>query len=291
MLARIPNAPRTGIPPWLLAVAAMAMIQLGNALSVHLIAGVGPAGASWMRMMFGAVFLLLIARPNLRSVRRADVPLLIALGVVTGYMTASFLAAVERLPLGTAVAIEFLGPLTVAGMMSKRRSALVWPALALVGVVLLAEPWSGSADLVGIGFALLSGVCWGLYIVLTQRVGDRFSGISGLAITIPIAAIATMPVGLPQVVMGDLTWQLILLAAGVSLLAPVVSFGLEMLALKRMTPSAFGTLMAVEPGIGVIIGFLVLAQAPVLMQVLGILLVVIAGAAAQRGGRRDIDTT
>ncbi|MBC9944117.1 EamA family transporter [Leucobacter sp. cx-328] len=268
----------------------MAMIQLGNALSVHLIAGVGPAGASWMRMMFGAVFLLLIARPNLRLVRKADVPLLIALGVVTGYMTAAFLAAVERLPLGTAVAIEFLGPLTVAGVMSKRRSALVWPALALVGVVLLAEPWSGSADLVGIGFALLSGVCWGLYIVLTQRVGDRFSGISGLAITIPIAAIATMPVGLPQVVMGDLTWQLILLAAGVSLLAPVISFGLEMLALKRMTPTAFGTLMAIEPGIGVVIGFLVLAQAPVLMQVLGILLVVIAGAAAQRGGRREIDT-
>ncbi|MER7795960.1 EamA family transporter [Microbacterium sp. NPDC096154] len=201
-------------------------------------------------------------------------------------MTTFFLAAVERIPLGTAVAIEFLGPLTVAGVMSRSRRALVWPLLALMGVVLLTEPWHGEVDLAGVGFALLAAACWGSYNVLMQRVGDRFSGISGLSLTIPVAALATLPVGLPQVIGGDFSWGVLLAAAGIALTAPVIAFGLEMLALRRMTHTAFGTLLSIEPAFGVLIGLLILHQAPTLLQVGGIALVVIAGAAAQRDGRR-----
>lgn len=280
----------TRIPPWTMAVAAMLSVQLSNALSVSVIGQVGPAGTAWLRMCFGVLFLWLIARPAIRSLRRRDIPALLALGVVTGFMTTFFLAAVERIPLGTSVAIEFLGPLTVAGLMSKQRKALVWPALAFIGVVLLTEPWSGSIDLPGVGFALAAGACWALYNLLTQHVGDRFSGISGLSLTIPAAALATLPLGLPQVLHGEFTWWVLPAAAGIGLITPVIAFGLEMLALRRMTHTAFGTLLSIEPAFGILIGLLVLAQAPTVLQVVGIAIVVAAGAAAQRGGERDTAT-
>lgn len=275
------------IPPWTMAVAAMLTVQLSNALSVPVIEQVGSAGAAWLRMCFGAVFLWLIARPSIRSLRRKDIPALIALGVVTGFMTLFFLSALARIPLGTVVAIEFLGPLTVAALTGRRRSALVCPLLALAGVILLTEPWEGTMDLAGVGFALAAGTCWGLYNLLTQHVGDRFAGISGLALTIPVAAIATLSFGLPQVLDGELTWWVLPAAAGIALLTPVIAFGLEMLALRRMTQTAFGTLLSIEPAFGALIGLVVLAQAPTLLQVVGIVIVIIAGAAAQRGGRRE----
>ncbi len=281
-----PKLASARVPAWSMAITAMLMIQVSNALSVGLIDAIGPAGTAWLRMCFGAVFLIVIARPSLRSIRRADVPKLIALGVVTGFMTASFLGAVERIPLGTAVAIEFLGPLTVAALAGKHRRALIWPALALIGVVLLTEPWEGRIDLVGVGFALTAALCWALYNVLTQHVGDRFSGISGLALTIPIASLAIAPFGIPQAIGGELTWWIVAAAAGIALITPVISFGLEMLALRRMTHHAFGTLLSIEPAFGVLTGIVVLSQTPSPMQILGIALVVIAGASAQRGGAR-----
>lgn len=275
------------IPPWSLAVAAMLLIQLSNALSVTVIEQVGAGGTAWLRMCFGAVLLLAIVRPKLRSIRAKDLPALLVLGLVTGFMTTFFLMAVERIPLGTAVAIEFLGPLAVAAITNKKRSAYAWPALALIGVVLLTEPWRGEVDLAGVTFALLAGVCWGLYNVFTQFVGDRYAGISGLALTIPIAAVFTTAVGLPQVLGGNPELWVILLAAGIALITPVISFALEMLALRRMTHTAFGTLLSIEPAFGVVMGILVLSQAPSVLQLAGIAIVVFAGAAAQRGGRRD----
>ncbi|WP_343029905.1 EamA family transporter [Kocuria coralli] len=280
-----------GVPPWSMAVAAMLAVQLSNALSVPVIEQVGAGATAWLRMCFGAVFLWMIARPALRSLRGKDIPALIALGVVTGFMTTFFLAAVERIPLGTAVAIEFLGPLTVAGLMSKHHNALVWPLLALVGVVLLTEPWHGRIDLAGVGFALAAGTCWGLYNLLTQHVGDRFSGISGLSLTIPVASLATLPVGLPQVIGGEFSWWVLAVAAGIALITPVIAFGLEMLALRRMTHTAFGTLLSIEPAFGILIGLLVLSQQPTLMQLAGIGLVIVAGTAAQRGSKRPVSPT
>ena len=173
-------------------------MQLGSALSIGLIDQVGAAGTAWLRLVMGALIFLAISRPPIKKIRKQDVPVLIGLGVTTGIMTMAFLAAIENIPLGTSVAIEFLGPLTVASFTSKKARLLIWPALALIGVVLLTEPWNGEINLLGIGFALLSGVAWGTYIVLTQRVGDRFDGISGLSITIPIAAIVSAFIGVPQ---------------------------------------------------------------------------------------------
>jgi inner membrane transporter RhtA len=234
----------------------------------------------------GAVIFLVLARPPLRQVRRQDVPALVGLGVTTGLVTIAFLAAIERIPLGTAVAIEFLGPLTVGALRAHSRRALTWPALALLGVCLLTEPWHGHLNPAGTGFAALAALGWATYIVVTQRIGDRFSGLGGLSITVPIAALTAATIGIPQAA-GHITPGNLATAAGLSLLLPVLPFALEMLALRRMTTTAFGTLMALEPAIGVVLGLLVLHQKPAAIHVAGIILVVCGGAAAQRRGKRD----
>jgi len=277
-----------GLPPWSLTVVAMLSAQLGAALSMDIIGTVGPAGAAWLRLSFGGLMFLAVARPRFRDIARRDYPALLALGVATGVMSTAFMFAIERIPLGTCVAIEFLGPLTVAAVQSGTRRALLWPTLALVGVVLLTEPWQGSVDAVGIGFAVLGAVSWGSYIVLTQHVGDRFEGITGLAVTIPIAALIAAVVGIPESI-GHISLGVIVASLVLALLFPVATFALEMLALSRMTHTAFGTLMALEPGIGLALGLIVLHQKPTFIQLIGILLVVVSGAAAQRGGLREPD--
>lgn len=274
------------LPPWTLAIAAMLAAQLSAALSVNVIAIAGAAGTAWLRLTAGALIFIAVVRPPLRDVRRQDLPALIGLGIASGWMGVMFLAAIDRIPLGTCVAIEFLGPLTVAAVRSHSKRGLVWPLLALAGVLLLTEPWKGTIDVVGVGFALGAAVGWAAYIVLTQSVGDRFSGVRGLALTVPIAAVATATVGIPQAA-GHLTLGVVAACVGLALLFPIITFALEMLALRGMTHSAFGTLMALEPACAVGMGLLVLHQKPSVLQAAGILLVIAAGAGAQRGGRRD----
>ena len=272
-----------------MALLAMLSVQTGSALSVGLIEQVGAGGTAWLRLTMGAFVFVVLVRPSPQSLRRTDVPVLVALGVATGLMTLAFLSAIERIDLGTAVAIEFLGPLTVAALRSGSRRGLVLPLVALAGVLLLTEPWHGEVDPLGLGFAALGAAGWASYIVLTQHVGDRLTGVDGLAFTIPVAAATAAVVGLPQA-LGHLTPGVLVTALGLALLLPCLPFALEMIALRRMTPLAFGTLMALEPAIGVLLGLVVLGQRPGPWQALGVVLVVGAGAAAQRGGGRDRPT-
>ncbi|MGO1497923.1 EamA family transporter [Agrococcus casei] len=277
-----------GLPPWSLGVGSMLSIQLSLSLSVGIIEIVGPAGLAWLRLVISSMLFLLIARPTLRwlrSIRRGDVLPVLGLGIATAVMMVGFMGAIERIPLGTAVAIEFLGPLTVAAVRSGGGRLLVWPILALGGVVLLTEPWVGATDPLGILYAACAGTGWGAYVLLTQKVGDRFGGISGLVLTIPIAAVVVTPFGLPQA-MNGLTPMVLLGIAGLAVLAPTLPFILEMLALRRMTQTAFGTLMALEPAFGVLLGLIVLHQMPSWVQAIGVCIVVVAGAGAQLKGKR-----
>ena len=278
------------IPPWVLTIAAMFSIQLGSALSAGMMTTLGPIGTAWLRLTMGALILLVLARPPLRTLRLSDIPAVVGLGIATGLMSVTFLAAMERLPMGTAVAIEFLGPLSVAAIRGRGARSLVLPGTALAGVLLLTEPWLGSVDLIRVGYAGLGAVGWASYILLTQRVGDRFNGIGALALTIPIAAAAVAPFGVPQA-LGSISWNVIGVAAGLALLIPVLPYIMEMTALRQMNHTAFGTLMALEPAIGLLLGAIVLQQLPSPLQLLGLLLVVAAGAAAQRGGQRSPHTS
>jgi inner membrane transporter RhtA len=271
-------------PAWSLAVAAIVIVQLGVALSPQLIDMVGAAGTGWLRLTAGGLMLIAIARPKLRNYSREDLRIALLLGVITGVMMVAFLGALDRLPLGTTVAIEFLGPLTVAAFRAHRRSALIWPMLALVGVVALTEPWIGETDMLGVALALIAGADWGSYILLTQSVGDRFSGLDGLAITIPIAAVTAAIPGIPQA-WGHITLGALALAVGLAVIAPVIPFALEVAALRRLSAATFGTLMALEPAVGTLWGAILLSQFPNGLQIAGIALVVVAGIGAERAGR------
>ena len=279
-------SPIDRVPPWTLAVVAMISIQMGSALSMSLFDRIGPAGTAWLRLALGAIVLWVLVRPRWRVITRQNLPGLLGLGIATGVMTSAFLSALERIPLGTTVSIEFLGPLTVAAIAGRSVKAALWPAVALIGVVLLTEPWSGAVEWVGVGFALLAAAGWASYIVLTQHVGDRFSGIQGLALATPVAALTAAFVGVPQA-WGQITLEVILWGVVLAILTPVFPFALEMLALKRMNQRAFGTLMAVEPAIAAGIGALVLLQIPDVLHAVGIALVIVAGVATQRQAERS----
>jgi len=207
---------------------------------------------------------------------------------VTAGLTLLFMAAVARLPLGTASALEFLGPLGVAVARARGRARL-WPLPAAVGVVLLTEPWLGRIDLLGVGFALAAAACWAGYILLTQRVGDEVSGLRGLAVAMAVAclvATAVVGIGSAGAVFAHVDVGLVAFGLGLAILLPVVPFSLEMLALRRLTTAAFGTLMSLEPAIALLIGLVALHQVPGTAAVVGIAFVVAAGIGAERSGAR-----
>lgn len=268
-----------------MALASMLCVQLGLATSVGLIDALGPAGTAWLRLAWAAVLLVLIVRPRPSTFSRESLVAGALLGVATGGVTLFFMAAVTRIPLGTASAIEFLGPLGVA-VVRTRGLARAWAVVAAAGVVCLTQPWTGAADPAGVAFALAAAACWAAYILLTQKVGDTVGGIGGLAISMPVAAlVATVVAG--GGLAAHLTPELVLAGLGLAILLPVVPFTLELLALRRLTTGSFGTLMALEPAIALVIGFLLLRQAPNLLAVLGIAMVVTAGIGAERGGGRE----
>src|SRR5512144_1673314 len=182
----------------LFALCSIFIVQIGAAASTAMFARIGPAGTAWLRLCWAALIFVAVARPRLANFRQRDMAAAVLLGVVSGGMTLTFLVAINRIPLATAVAIEFLGPLGVAVLRRASRWGLVWPPLAFAGVLLVTQPWAGLIDTVGIAFALAAGICWGSYILLTQKIGQWFHGVAGLAVSMPAAALATTPLGVLQ---------------------------------------------------------------------------------------------
>ncbi|MCV7343247.1 EamA family transporter [Mycolicibacterium rhodesiae] len=272
-----------------LAVAAMVCVQLGLAVAIGLIGQIGAEGAAWLRVAWAGVLLLALVRPRPSAFSRATLGICVLLGLVTALTTMLFMAALARIPMGTASALEFLGPLAVAVISGHGRGRWVWPALAAVGVAALTQPAQGAIDLVGVGFALGAAGCWAAYILLTQRVGDRVSGLQSLGVSMPVAAV-TITAAVGWAVLPRMTPHMILIGLGLALLLPIAPFVLELLALRRLNTAAFGTLMSLEPALALVIGFLVVHQVPNSWAILGVGFVVAAGIGAARAGTRDTPT-
>jgi inner membrane transporter RhtA len=224
-----------------------------------------------------------VVRPQLRQFTRRDLLACAVLGTVTAALMLLFLLAIARIPLATASALEFLGPLgvSICGPGAARRR---WAIPAAAGVALLTQPWHGGADPAGMALALAAAACWAAYILLTQDVGDRVTGLSGLAISMPVAGAVALAAAGPA--LSRVTWPLAAIMLALAVLHPVVPFTLEFLALQRLTASAFGTLMALEPAIALLAGLLILRQVPRPASDAGLILVVIAGIGATRTGAR-----
>ncbi|MDH6114578.1 inner membrane transporter RhtA [Kitasatospora sp. MAP12-15] len=291
-----PAAPRPAARPRLtgaqggalMAMGAMSSVQLGLALSVPLFAQLGAVGTAGLRLAWAGVLVLLLVRPRPRDFARRDLLACALLGLVTAGMVMLFMLSAARIPLGTASALEFLGPLSIS-LLRPGGGRKHWAALAAAGVVLLTEPWHGGIDPAGLGFALGAAVCWAGYILLTQRVGDQVTGLKGLAVSLPVAGVVATLVAAPSE-LGRATWPLVFVMLGLAALSTVLPFTLEFLALRRLTAGAFGTLMSLEPAIALVMGVLVLGQVPGPAPAAGVVLVVIAGAGATRTGGREAET-
>lgn len=253
----------------------MASVQLGAALSQPLFATLGPAGTAWLRLTWAALALLLIARPRLRGRPVRDVGAALALGVVSAGMTVFFFEAIARIPLGVATTVDFLGPLAVAVAASRRRRDLGWAGCAAAGVVLISGVTGAGLNLVGLGSAALAALCWAGYILLTKRIGARFDGVEGLAISLTVAAVVIAPIGLPRVA-AEISPSALVATAGLAFLLPVLPYVLELRALRRLDTRTFSVLMSLEPAMAALIGLGVLAQALSVHQSVGIALVIVA---------------
>jgi len=275
-------APLAGGP---LVVASMLCSQLGLAASVGLVGHLGSMGVGWLRLAGAGTVLAAYSRPKVSLLARADLAAGVALGVVTAGLTLFYMAALARLPMATAASLEFLGPLSLAVVASRGGNRL-WPALAAIGVTLITRPWHGGANPTGVAFALAAAACWAAYILLTRRVGDRMAGIEGLALSIPVAAVAATAATavVAPATIGRLTWPLVGLGLAASILLPLVPFALEMMALRQLSTASFGTLMSLEPALGLVIGLVFLRQVPALTAAIGVGFVVAAGVGAERHG-------
>jgi inner membrane transporter RhtA len=270
------------LPPVGVLLCGIVSIQFGAALAATLFDDLGPAGTSILRLGFAAVILIALWRPRVRGRDPRALRLVALFGLALGFMNLTFYEALDRIPLGVAVTIEFAGPLGVAVCLSRRRLDLVWAALAAVGIVLLANPFGESVDGLGLAFALAAAAFWGAYILLAQRAGRWFSGSDGVALAMVVAALVPL---VPGVVQGGgdlLRPEFLAIGAGIALLSSVVPYSLETEALRRLPAHVFGVLMSLEPGVAAVAGFIVLGQDLGAAELLAIALVVTASAGATR---------
>ena len=274
----------TGI---LLCFGSMSSIQFGSAFSATAIDAYGPSTTTFLRLVMAAAILALIVRPPMRSYSRDQWKSAMMLGATMAAMTLCFFAAIHRIPLGLAVAIEFLGPLAVATWSLGAGWRLIWPGAAFVGVVLLSHDGAGwVGDPVGMLFACGAGVGWGTYIILMKKTGAAFKGLEGLSMSLIFAAIVAAPFGLPRAAEA-MSPEGLGMMLGLALLVPLLPYALEMIALRRMPTAAFGILMSLEPALGALAGFLVLGQPMTPLQMLGTGLVVAASAGVTSGGNSE----
>ncbi|GAC1358156.1 MAG: EamA family transporter [Ktedonobacteraceae bacterium] len=266
----------SALPPPVIVLLAIISVQVGAALAKGLFQTIGSSGTVFLRVGFGALIFLLLWRPRIRGYTRADYMLLVLFGLTIACMNAAFYAAIARIPLGIAVTLEFVGPLGVSVFASRKRRDFLWAGLAAGGVVLLAPFGNTTIDPLGVVLALLAGSCWAAYILLNVRVGRTFAGGSGLALSMSVAALVMLPLGIWNGGVALLNPRILLLGVGVAILSTVIPFSLELEALRRLPARVFGVLMSLEPAIAALVGFVVLRETTGLRALIALALIVIA---------------
>ncbi|HEV2727432.1 MAG TPA: EamA family transporter [Solirubrobacterales bacterium] len=283
MATTTPTTAPTGISARgaaLLTLGSIVSVQAGAALATTLFDEIGSAGAVLLRALFGALVLVALTRgAPLRHWPHRDVVLL---GVSVATVNLLFYAALERLPLGITVTLEFVGPLGVAVFGSRRPRDLVWVLLAATGIVLLSDGGSGDIDPLGVALALGAGFCWAAYIVQSARVGRLGPGAGGATMAAVISAVLVAPFGIAQGGGEILDPSILAVGAAVGVLSTAIPYVAEIEALRRLPQAVFGVMMSLEPAVAAAIGFFALSQGLAPVEVVAIGLVVVASAGALR---------
>ena len=269
-------------PIWLVLVGILS-VQFGAAVAKTLFDEVSPTTLVWLRLVTSALVLLAIARPALRGRSRQDWLVVVGFGLALGLMNWAIYQSFARIPIGLAVTIEFVGPLTLAVLGSRRRTDLLWVGLAGLGVLLLGvQP--GDLNWAGVGFALLAAAAWASYILLSAGTGARWPGVDGLALASVVATLLLTPLTLGRYA-GQLDkGRILLLGALVGLLSSVIPYTCELVALRSLRPAVFGIMMSLEPAAAALAGLVVVGEVLGPLQLLAMGCVVVASVGATRSG-------
>ena len=263
-----------------LVLVSIACVQLGSVVGKSTFDRADPASVTLGRLAIAAVVLLLIARPNLRGFTGRTWLWMLLFGGTMAGMNLTFYLAIERIPVGVAVTIELIGPLTVSLLQSRRMRELIWVLLALIGVLLIGwQSFAGTIDPIGVLLAAFAGACWGLYIIASKQVGQRVAGLKGLAVALTISALIILPIAIvPFVgaVRADAT--VLMPMALIALLSSLMAYGLELVALRRIPTRVFGVLMALEPAAAAGFAILILHETIGVIEIVAVVLVMIASA-------------
>jgi inner membrane transporter RhtA len=267
------------VPAPLLVLGGVVSVQFGGALAATLVPEIGAGGSVLLRVGIAAVIMFAVARPRLRGHDRKAWTTVVAFGVALGLMNWSFYSSLAHLPLGVAVTVEFLGPLVLTTVLSRRLLDFVAVAAAGAGVLLISEAFTvplAELSWVGLGLAATAGVCWAAYILLSSRTGAAFPALDGLAIALVVSTVVVLPAGLTS---SDVwTTEHLVKGLGLAILSSLLPYSLELLALRRLAASVFGILLSLEPAVAALAGLIVLGQRLDLLQVVGLVLVVLASA-------------
>jgi inner membrane transporter RhtA len=272
--------PLARVPSGILVLSGIASVQFGSAVATHLFAAVGPSGAVLLRLVTASVVLVAVARPRLRGHSRGNLLLAAVFGIALAGMNLSFYVALHRIPLGIAVSLEFVGPLSVAVAGSRRRIDMLWVLLALAGILALTRGGTGHLSGVGVFFALLAGAFWGGYILISARVGQSFARGTGLALAMCFASVVALPFGIAAGGTHLLSLRSLAIGGAVGMLSSAIPYSFELEALRRIAPHVFGVLMSIEPAMAALAGLIVLGQGLSARTILGLALVVAASVGA-----------
>ena len=276
--------------PAALVLGSIASVQVGAAVAKQLFPTLGSTGTVAVRLAAAALVIGAVARPRIRGLTRSHLTLIVSFGLLLAGMNLCFYAALERIPLGIAVTVEFAGPLAVAVLGSRRAMDLVWVALAGVGVVLITGGgtalFDGSLNPAGVGLALLAAAGWAGYILLSQRVGAVLPSLQGLALALGVAALATAPLGVATAGTALLRPDLLAIGAAVGVLSSAVPWAFELIALRSLPAATFGVLMSLEPAVAALAGLALLHESLTPLQVVAIGITCVASAGACWGRAR-----
>ncbi|UYZ60547.1 EamA family transporter [Hymenobacter latericus] len=276
----MPRTNRVSLPPVVAVLLAIVSVQGGAAIAKGLFPVLGAAGTTSMRIGVSALLLLLLVRPGLRQLSKAQWQAVAPYGLALGLMNFLFYCALERVPLGLAVTLEFVGPLTLALAGSRRWFDVVWVALAGSGIALI-TPWSSHGiDVLGLAFALGAGACWAVYIVLGRRTAALLPGPVAVSVGMLFALLQVLPFGIAGGQLQLLTVPLLVLASLLAVFSSVLPFSLEMQALKAMPTRTFSILMSLEPVAAALSGWLFLREQLTLVQWLAVAFIVVASMGA-----------
>ena len=282
---------RPPVPPALLVLTSIASVQFGSAVARTLFDDLGAAGIALLRLALAALIIGVATRPRLRSWSPAAWRAAAALGLVMAGMNLIFYLSLRSVPLGTAVTVEFLGPLLLALVQTRRLLDLLWALLAGAGVLLLGLDPSTSAPIGGLLLALAAGLCWAGYILLSARLGKLVPGTGGLTVSLAVAAVVVLPFGAGGAAEVAHRPILIIGATAVALLSSVFSYGLEINALRHIPTRVFGVLMSVQPAAAAVAGLLVLHQRLGPREIVALVLVSLASLAVTLSHREPAAAT